>query len=140
MAKRIGFGTKLQWSTDNFGTVTNTVGNITSVEFSGATRDDVDQTDHENSNEYRTFLSGLADPGEITITAWMDTSDATQTDFIAKLNDGNEIDFRVVHPDGTTNIISGKGYVKGYQPSFPLDGMIGVTFTVKLSGDPTFCH
>ena len=134
MAKKIGFGTKIEFTVST--AFDTELGLVLSIEGPSATRADVDTTTLDNASEYRTFISGLADPGEITMEVALDPANATQQAITDLLDTGDETDWKITDGGAVVVLATFKAYVKSYAPSFPLDGMQTASITLKCSADP----
>lgn len=60
-----------------------TIGNVRSITTPDASKEEVDVTDHGSSGIYREFLSGLADPGTVTLECNYNPQDAGQQALVA---------------------------------------------------------
>lgn len=124
------FGAKVKWNTVDIAEVFNISGPSESV-------DALDVTNHDSSNEFREFIAGLRDGGEVNFEFNFKSTDTTgqialHTDFQA----GTARTCQITLPDSLGNI-SGTAICTKWEPSFPHDGPARVSCTIKYSGKPT---
>ena len=125
-----GFGATLDWG----GT---TIAELTSISGPSESADTVDVTSHDSSNEFREFIVGLRDGGEISIEGNFYPGDTDgQKQLHTDMQAGSSNTFTLTAPDGTTNY-SGTAICTGFEPSFPMDGAMTFSATLKISGKPT---
>lgn len=126
----IGYGCDLQFNSVS-------VGSVVDMNGPGIKAKDVDVSFIQMADVWRRFQAGLADGGEITFTLIYDK---------VKYNTLLTTNFRVL---GTWTIIFSdvvstasteamSGYINGISKKFPLDDMIVVDVTIKVSGKATF--
>ena len=98
--------------------------------------DVIDVTSHDSASDYKEFVAGLRDGGEISIEGNFIIGDATgqiamHTDFQAGTARTWSIDFPAVGD------IAGSGIVTAWEISFPDDDKISLSATIKVTGKPT---
>lgn len=119
---------------------TTTVAEVTGIEFSGIKLDVVETTNHSSTGGWREFTPTLKDGGEINLELSYVPAGATHKNAaggLLYLLDQKTLtsNFHVVFPDATDWTIP--GYVTSYKPSAPVDGKLGLSVTIKVSGQPT---
>lgn len=142
MADRIlAFGTVLEYSTDNGGTWTAIAG-LTNIDTPSGTTEEVDATAHDSPGGYREFIAGLKDPGEVSIEGYYDPNDATHdgsSGLPSLWASGDVVSWRVRSPaHGSNSGVEFDGYVSAFQATFPSDGLMGFTGTIRATGPTTF--
>lgn len=119
---------------------------IKSINGPNIQRDTHDTTDMNQADNYRTFIGGLVDAGEVTFDANLLLRDATQNQedggFMAEF-DKSSCDSRgnwritlppcAGDPDGYLEF---SGIVTGQQMQIPLDDIMSFAGTIKVSGRP----
>jgi hypothetical protein len=118
------------------------VGNITPPSFA---RDTQDATHTESPDNYREFISGLRDAGEISVELGF-VPDSNTTDLIlASLNSDDLQQVRVLFADGVQtgnpppcSRFEASGFITGFPIEAPMDAPMSATITFKISGKPTF--
>lgn len=96
------------------------------------TRTAIDTTHMGSASDYRTFIPGLIDPGEITLDIYFD---AKQTLPVEDGAAGDLDTLTLTFPDASTWTCS--GFTTGYSPAIPMDDAMTCTLTFKVSGKPT---
>jgi predicted secreted protein len=124
------YGAKVNWNS-------NDIAEVISISGPGESVDSLDVTSHDSANEFREFLAGLRDGGEVSFEANFVSSDtdgqiALHTDFQA----GTSRTCQVTLPDSLGNI-SGTAICTAYEFSFPVDGPARISCTIKYTGKPT---
>lgn len=97
--------------------------------------DDIEVTHYKSPNKKREFIQGLTDPGEMTFGINWIPSDATDVILQALKTSGAKRDMKITWPNGTTWTFN--GYIKGFEPTAPIDDRMTATITVRVSGDTT---
>jgi predicted secreted protein len=126
----LGYGAKINWNS-------NDIAEVTSITGPSQSADMLDVTNHDSSDEFREYIAGLVDGGEISFEANFDSTDtngqiALHTDFQAKTSRTCQITL----PNSLGNI-SGTAYCTKYELSFPVDGAVKLSGTIKYTGKPT---
>jgi len=133
MAERIGHGTILAFSSDGGSTWTNVARVDTIGEFSVGETDSIEITTHDTPGNFRQFIAGLADAGELEFSGvW--TADATQRS-LAGLR-GVMRDWRVTLPGGL-GTWRALGFLTTLSVNPQREERIEFSCTLKLSGAPT---
>lgn len=115
----------------------NSIAEVVSISGPGEGVDALDVTNHDSSDEFREFIAGLRDGGEVSFEANFKSSDsdgqiALHTDFQA----GTARTCQITLPDSLGNI-SGSAICTKYEFSFPVDGPARISCTIKYTGKPT---
>lgn len=107
--------------------------------------DTVDSTHHGTAGGVRTFIPGLADPGEISVELFYNPGSITDTKILAQLAAmaartalSRAFKVEVKEPDGTYQAVTGDCIPTGYEVTgiSPDDRMVA-TFTAKVTGATT---
>jgi predicted secreted protein len=125
-----GFGSNLNWDTVDIAELTNISGPSQSA-------DTIDLTSHDSSDAYREFVAGLRDGGEISFEGNLITTDSTgqiamHTDFQA----GSTKAWSITFPSSLGSM-AGNGIVTAFELSYPAEGKISISGTIKVTGKPT---
>jgi len=102
--------------------------------------DPIEVTSHDSDDGFREFVGGLRDGGEIAIEGNLIVGDSggqvvMHTDFQAGTVQAWEIRFPTY---ASAPVITGNGYITAFAFSFPFDGPITFTATIKITGKPTY--
>lgn len=127
----VGIGTTLKK-----GTVT--IANLTSIDGVGVSADTVESTNLSTDGGYRTFVNGLKDAGEVSLSGHFGYEDHSPLfeDFEASTLDSYTIEF----PDRLTTAGTQWTFtavVTAFSTSVELEDLISFEATLKVSGRPT---
>jgi len=118
------------------------VAQVLSISGPGISRDTIDSTDADATNDWRTYLSSYIDGGEITLEVNLDLDAATHgspAGFLGDFADTTLRNYQVRFPDASpmsTWAFTGK--VTGAEPSNPHDGMSTMSVTYKVTSEISF--
>jgi len=135
MAKTLGYGSALIATTSTGLEVV--VGKLRNISGPGVSGTDVDTTCMDGATNYRTFIGGLLDPGEVTAGLVYDPADTTQTRLARWMGNRYVATWIVTH-GSTTTTETFTGYVKGLSREIPLDDVITADVTIKVTADPGY--
>ena len=114
------------------------IANLTSIDGIGVSADTIESTNLSTEGGYRTFVNGLKDAGEVSISGHFEHADhsALFDDFEDSSLDAYTIEF----PD--TGVTTGTQWtfsavVTAFSTSVELEDLIGFEATLKVSGRPT---
>lgn len=93
--------------------------------------DDIDVTHFKSPNRTREFVPGLIDPGEASFEINWIPNDTTGALILTLKNSGEKRQHRITWPNGVTWTFS--GYVKGFEPSSPINDRMTAVVTIKVS-------
>jgi len=136
MAKTFGYGSVLAVTTT---TALTNIGQIRNISGPGVSGTDVDTTTLDSSTNYRTFVGGLLDPGEVTFSVVYDSTSLLHSRLNYYMGQQSLKTFTVYHgstASGDADAFS--AYVKGVSREIPLDDVITADYTLKVSGIPAY--
>ena len=140
MAKRIGYGTTLSLSTSAVALSASTtavftvIGQVRNIEGPNVESGEVDATTLDSTANYREFLLGLNDPGNLNFTVAWDST-LTSHVFLTNAKDNrNQLNVRIEPPSSTAAPIYMIGYVKSFGGTFPLEDLVAANVGIRLSG------
>jgi len=127
------FGTQLYW--DNA-----VILEVTSISGPSESMDPIDVTSHDSDDGFKEFIAGLHDGGEISFEGNCLVGDTTgqvamHSDFQATTIKAWEIRFPTY---ASAPKIAGNGFITAFSWSFPHDGKISFSGTIKVTGKPTY--
>jgi len=130
----IGYGCDFKMSVGGGGY--NTVGQVTDLNLPDFKAKDVDNSNIQMANPWRSFQSGLVDPGMVKFKLIFKKSDYNT--LFSNIRVSNN--FQIVFSDivSTASILQFAGYISGLDGAAPLDDKIELSVTIKLSGLPAF--
>jgi len=116
------------------------VAGLTAINGIELSVDMVDVTTHQSSNNYREFIPGLLDSGEITIEGQFDYTDTTGQ--VAMVTDANARTSRtsvITFPAASGSTWTFTGYISKIKVGdAPIDNKLPFTASIKATGKPTF--
>ena len=128
MAGSAAFGTKFYKMS---GTSSTAIAYITNVSGPKLDTDDIDVTDHDDSDGIREFVPGLVDAGEVELE--LNYNKAQTAALYAMVR--TTASFKVIYPDSSSWTFS--GYLKGLESEAPHDDKIVAKANFKCSGSLT---
>ncbi|KKM90809.1 hypothetical protein LCGC14_1234810 [marine sediment metagenome] len=130
----IGLGTLLQ--RDDGASGWDTITEITNLDGPSGSLDVIDVTHMESADNYREFIAGLLDGGEVSMELQWSPQTANQllllTDHQARTNQN----WRIVTPAAIGLTWTFSGFVTAYSPASPVDGKNTCSATIKITGKP----
>ena len=129
MSKSRSVGTQLKINS-------KAVGAVTSISGPSVSGDEVDVTALDNSTGYREFLQGFKDGGEIQVDGWLDGADEGQTELYTLLNSGATSTCLIIFPTTIGKTWTATVFVSAFSTSADVDGAIGFSVTLRISGQP----
>jgi hypothetical protein len=129
MTKGIGYGTSIATSTGD-------IAQIRAISGPGTDANDVDTTTLDSSTNYRTFLPGLIDGGEVTLDLAYGPDTISHTLLASRHNSRTVSTYTLTH--GSTawsaDTQAFTAYIKGMGQEIPLDDLVTMEVTFKVSG------
>ena len=129
MTKHHGYRSVITTSTGEIGQVRNISGPGT--EFA-----DIDTTCMDSSSNYRTFVAGLGDPGEVTISLVYDPTMSSHLKLADAANNLETRSFTVYQGSTSGDSDAFEAHVKGISREIPYDDLITADLTLKVTGIP----
>lgn len=110
------------------------VAEVTDITWPGYSRDAVEVTFMDSDNQFREYIGGMMDGGEVTVEMnWVPS--ATDV-IIAALTASTTGQFKITYNAGANVVF--KAIVTAYQPQSPLGEKLTASATFKVSGKPTW--
>ncbi|AZO29428.1 phage tail tube protein [Mesorhizobium sp. M1B.F.Ca.ET.045.04.1.1] len=135
---KVGLGTTFKVGDGGSPEVFTSVVNVTAINISGRSVEEVDFTHLASTGGFREFRPGFKDPGEIKITCHYNPTDATlngTTGLEAKLNSGATFNWEIDMTNaGFAYKLTGFGYVSGGDFTFTGEDPINFEVTIRVSG------
>lgn len=139
MSGRDGFGTLFQRATTiTPGTTYETLANVTSIKGPDRKRETIDVTAHDSPEQWKEFIGGLKDGGEVQLDINYDPGELTH-DLDDDFDDTDPRNYRVVILPGTADEHTWqlKGIMTELGDEFPYDDKMARSMTIKVTGKPT---
>ena len=116
------------------GTIYADVAEVTSITWPGYARDAVEATHLNSDNQFREFIPGLMDAGEVSIE--MNFIPSASDVILAAMTASTVGQFKITAPSGVNVVF--KAIVTSYQPQSPVDDRMTASATFKVTGQPTW--
>jgi hypothetical protein len=108
---------------------------ITNITPPSDSVDDIDATHMKSPGRVREFISGLSDPGEMSLDGNYLPGSATDAFIIAWRLSGETRAVRIIYPASlSVNYDQFPGYVKSYTPTMAIGEKMGFTLGLKVAG------
>lgn len=118
------------------------VAQVLSISGPGISRDTIDSTDADATNDWRTFIASYIDGGEVTLEVNLDLDNATHgspSGFLGDFADTTLRNYQVTFPDTSpVSVWAFTGKVTGTEPGNPHDGMSTMSITYKVTSQISF--
>lgn len=131
MAGIDAFGTS--WAMHDGASTYVDIGEVTNIDLLDIDVDDIDVSSHDSPGQWREFLGGMKDGGELSMEVNYDP--AEHGTILSAV--GTSRDHRLTLPDAGAATIAFEGYVSGFSAQAPYDDKLSATITVKVSGAVT---
>lgn len=138
MAGRDAFGTAFKRDATGAGSFV-TIASVSDISGPSRDREAIEVTAHDSPNQYREFVPGLKDAGEVTITINYDPAEATHTALDADFEETTLRAYQIVILPGTSDEHTWEftAMVKSIGDEFPIDDRMEREVTFKVSGKPS---
>ncbi|MEU0584588.1 phage tail tube protein [Streptomyces sp. NPDC006132] len=138
MAGIDAFGTQFKRDSTGAGSFI-AIANVSDISGPERSREAIEVTAHDSPDQYREFVKGLKDGGEVTITINYDPGNTTHSALDGDFDEKDLRDYQVVilpgDPDEHTWDFT--GMITDLGDAFPHDDKMEREVTVKISGKPT---
>jgi predicted secreted protein len=134
MSQTKGMGTTFKIMSDT----PVTVGELKSISPPSRSADTIDTTTLSNDDGYRTFIQGLKDGGEVSLSGFYDPTEGNGQAELEDLFDSGDVEtFNIVYPDGIGQTLEFDGILTAVAPAVEMEDSITFECTIKVSGKPT---
>ena len=134
-AKTIGYGSAISVTTT---TGELLIGQVRNISGPGTDATDVDTTTLDSSSNFRTFVPSLIDPGEVSFQVAYSTTITSHLRLAEYHKNLSAKTFKAYHGSTTGDSDSFSAYVKSMGREIPLDDLITLDFSLKVSGLPGY--
>lgn len=112
------------------------IANLTSIGEIGVESEEIDATDLDSPDNYKEFIAGSKDAGEVSIAG--NIKDETNVEKMLALAEAQSIEeFKVEYPSGAKWTF--KAFVKSFKDGEKTpDGLATFTATLRISGKPVY--
>lgn len=137
MAGLDAFGTQLKRDTTGGGSY-SVIANVSDLGGPTRQRDAIEVTAHDSPDQYREFVKGLKDGGEVTATINYDPASAQIAALDADFEEKSLRSYQIVILPGTADEYTWtfNALLTDLGDSFPIDDRMEREITLKISGKP----
>lgn len=138
MSGQDAWGTQFLRDTTGAG-VFQVVASVTDIQGPSRQRDAIEVTAHDSPDQYREFVKGLKDGGDVQLTINYDPGSPTIADLDDDFEEDSLRDYQIKIFPGTLNEWTWDfaGLITDLGDAFPHDDKMERSVTVKISGKPT---
>ena len=115
----------------------NAIGEVVNISGPSVKLGIVDATHLNSDNKFREKIGGLLDGGEVTFECNYYSGDAEQVGLLTDMYARTVQDWSIEFPTATGSIWTFTGLVTAYDPAIPLEGKVGFSATISISGMPS---
>jgi predicted secreted protein len=141
MAGLDAFGTQLKRDSTGSGSFV-AIANVGDIDGPGRSREAIEVTAHDSPDQYREFVKGLKDGGEVSATINFDPGDSSHQALDADFEEKDLRAYQIValpgDPDQLT--VQFDALITDLSDSFPVEDKMEREVTFKISGKPTFTY
>lgn len=131
------FGTTLKIGDGAEPEVFAAIAEVTNISGPGMSMDTVDITSHGSAGGWKEYAGGLLDGGEIKLELNFLPGNASQQSLNTAMAARAKKNFKLEFPDTPATTWSFAAFVTNFEPSAPVDGKLGASATLKITGQPT---
>ncbi len=119
------------------------IAQITEMGDFGESSTDVDVTSHDTSGNYKEYIAGLKEGGELPVTCVFSKADTSgQIQAITDCQNGTRSTYTISFAagDGTAATWSALMHPKSYKIRSPITDVVKIAFVFKIDGQPVFTN
>lgn len=138
MAGRDAWGSQFLRDSDGAGTFV-VIANVSDLSGPSRSREAIEVTAHDSPDQYREFVKGLKDGGEVSITLNYDPALNTHSALDGDFEENSLRSYQIIVLPGEDDEHTWEftGLITTLSDSFPIDDRMEREVTVKISGKPT---
>lgn len=118
-----------------FGT-TNTISELSTITPPNFSADTIDSSTHDMSDIFRTFIKGLVDSGDISLEGFYKQADYLTVYALVATRTLQSVTI-IMPTTPSRTVFYCNGHVTALETDDPIDDLIPVKYSVKVSGKPT---
>jgi predicted secreted protein len=144
MSQIIGHGSQLELdttvgATGAAGDTWTTIAGVESIDFGSNKIDTIDTTDMGTTGTARTYISGLEDPGDVSVKINVKAADTSQAALRTAKGTGAIQYFKAVYP-GNVASVAFTGIITSIDMAIPNDKLPTWTVKIKISAAPAYLN
>jgi predicted secreted protein len=133
MSGNFGYGSKFKAT---ISAVLTEIAGLTNIKGLDLSADEIDTTAHNTADGYRTFVQGLKDGGTIEIEGYYSNL-ASQIGLKTIFDAGASTACEIIFAGTSMGTWTFNAIPTGLSTEAPLDGLVGFTASLKVTGKPT---
>lgn len=136
-----GYGTLLKAGDGTTPTeVFTTIAEVKDISGPGMEQGTEDVTTHSSPGRAREFIPTLLDGGEVSfdVNLIFDATQGPASGLYDDMIDGTRRNYQLAFPTDGNDVCLFAAYVTGYEPDAPVDGVLGASITLKVTGLPVW--
>ncbi len=141
MAKYAATGTSLRYEDPGSPGTFVAVAQVQGISGPTLSAEEIDVTTHDTTGEYREFLGGFKDGGEITFTVVFDPEAGGHPTLLGFFDTRELLTWRIVFPTDTVDANKANMEFSGFVRDFQVDAQVGEALTaevtIRVSGQVT---
>jgi predicted secreted protein len=114
-----------------------TIAQVTAIKWSGQKRDAVDASNVDSASNYREYIGGLLDGGEVTLSLIYDEADTGHIALKSDLESDTPGSYSIVFPSPISKTWTLPALVTSIGREIPFDGRVTCEVGLKITGRPT---
>jgi predicted secreted protein len=132
------FGTQFKRDTTGAG-VFAAIASISDISGPERTREEIEVTAHDSPDQYKEYVKGLKDGGEVSLTLNYDPGQPTHRELDGDFEEKELRAYQVVVLPGDADelTIQFNAMITSLSEAYPVDDKMEMEVTVKISGKPT---
>lgn len=128
-----GYGSTFEFRLgDDTSSAFDAAAECTSLTPPSSSVDIIDVSNMDSPDSFREFIQGLTDPGELSVGMNFVPGSDTDDNIRAWRSSREVRDWKITFPNGV--VMSGQGFVSGYELDAPFDDKMSATLTIKVTG------
>lgn len=136
MAGQDAFGAKLAQSNMGSSPTFTEIANVSNIGGPSVSIEALDVTAHDSADEFKEFIGGLGDGGEVSLSLNWDSTEATHNTLVTTALARSNVDYKLTFADGGEWAF--EALITGLEFDNPVDGKEEASVTFKVSGKPVF--
>ena len=135
MAGRDAFGTQFKRDTTGAGAFA-TIASVSDISGPERSREEIEVTAHDSPDQYKEYVKGLKEAGEVTITLNYDPGQSTHKDLDADFEETAPRDYQLVVLPGDVDqlTVQFSGIITGLSEAYPVDDKMEMEVTIRITG------
>lgn len=114
------------------------VAEVSTVAGPGLTRETIDASHMQSPEQWREFIKGMKDAGELSFDVNMIPGNASQFAILSDFyDDTSTAQWELIFPNAASTTWSFRGILTTFEPTNAIDEKLSASITIKLTGKPT---